>query len=257
MQSGSKEKRGNLATSHISFSEALSDLGEAVLMFASNIRPLHWLRRIVLAIMAVFALLFMLQQVVVRIVRRAAPRPMPARLAPVLTAPWRSRLFGTPEQILDRAWVMPGMRVLEIGPGPGVYTVPLARRVAAQGKGGSVTCVEIQVEMIAMLRERLQDVGVQNVEVIQGDGRHMPLPDGSFDLVFLTGVLGETPDLAALFSECARVLKPGGTLAVTEQVSDPDFRLPSTVQTLAANAGFAEAGRVGLSWWTYTARYRK
>ncbi|MBV9455129.1 MAG: class I SAM-dependent methyltransferase [Rubrobacter sp.] len=226
-------------------------------MFASNISPLRWVRRIVLVIMAVFGLLFMLQQVVVRIVRRAAPRPMPARLAPVLTMPWRSRLFGSPEQILNRAGVAPGMRVLEIGPGPGVYTVPLARRVASQGTGGNVTCLEIQPEMIAMLQERLEDAGVQNVEVIQGDGRYMPLADGSFDLVFLTGVLGETPDLAALFSECARVLKPGGILAVTEQVSDPDFRLPSTVQTLAVNAGFGEDGRVGLSWWAFTARYRK
>jgi ubiquinone/menaquinone biosynthesis C-methylase UbiE len=158
---------------------------------------------------------------------------------------------------LDRSGVTPGMRVLEIGPGPGVYTVPLARRVAAQGEQGSITCVEIQPEMIAMLREHLQDAGVQNVDVIQGDGRQIPSPDNSFDLVFLAGVLGETPGLAALFDECARVLKSGGTLAVTEQVSDPDFRLPSTVAKLAANAGLEKVGQEGLAWWTYTARYRK
>ena len=98
---------------------------------------------------------------------------------------------------------------------------------------------------------------MQNVEVIQGDGRRIPLPDSSFDLVFLAGVLGETPGLPALFGECARVLKPGGTLAVTEQVSDPDFRLPSTVRTLAADAELVEAGLAGLPWWAYTARYRK
>jgi ubiquinone/menaquinone biosynthesis C-methylase UbiE len=166
-------------------------------------------------------------------------------------------LFGTPEQTLDRSGVEPGMRVLEIGPGPGVYTVPLARRVAAQGEQGSITCIEIQPEMIAMLRKRLQAAGVQNVEVIQGDGRQIPSPENSFDLVFLAGVLGETPDLPALFDECTRVLKPGGTLAVTEQVNDPDFRLPSTVRKLAANAGLEEAGQEGLAWWTYTARYRK
>jgi hypothetical protein len=99
-------------------------------MFASSIGPLRWLSRIVLVIMAVFVLLFALQQGVVRILCRAVPRPMPSRLAPVLTSPWRSRLFGIPEQTLDRSGVMPGIRVLEIGPGPGVYTVPLARRVA-------------------------------------------------------------------------------------------------------------------------------
>jgi protein-L-isoaspartate O-methyltransferase len=222
-------------------------------MFVSNTGAFRWPSRIVLGMVAVFLLV----QVILRALRRAAPRPMPSRFAPVLTSPWRSRLFGAPEQILDRSGVVPGMRVLEIGPGPGVYTVFLTRRVAAQGARGSITCVEIQPEMIEMLRERLQNAGVQNVEVIQGDGRDIPSTENSFDLVFLAGVLGETPDLPALFGECTRVLKPGGTLAVTEQISDPDFRLPSTVRKLAANAGLQEAGQEGLTWWTYTARYRK
>ena len=85
----------------------------------------------------------------------------------------------------------------------------------------------------------------------------MPLPDESFDMVFLVDVVGEIPDKPTFFSECARVLKVGGTLAVTEQISDPDFRLPKTVRKLATEAELREEGRVGLSWWTYTARYRK
>ena len=222
-------------------------------MFVSNTRALRWPSQIVLGMAASFLLV----QVILRALRRAAPRPMPSRFAPVLTSPWRSRLFGSLEKTLDRSGVVSGMRVLEIGPGPGVYTLLLARRVTARGAQGSITCVEIQPEMIEMLRERLQDSGVQNVEVIQGDGRDIPSPENSFDLVFLAGVLGETPDLPALFEECTRVLKPGGTLAVTEQISDPDFRLPSTVGKLAANAGLEEAGQEGLAWWTYTARYRK
>jgi ubiquinone/menaquinone biosynthesis C-methylase UbiE len=112
--------------------------------------------------------------------------------------------------------------------------------------------------MIEMLRERLQDAGVHNVEIIQGDGgRQIPSPQSSFDLVFLVDVLGEIPEKSVFLRECARVLRPGGTLAVTEQVSDPDFRLPSTVRSLATDAGLREEGTEGQSWWTYTARYRK
>jgi len=222
-------------------------------MFASNTRPLRWSKRIGLGTVTIFVLV----QVLVRILRRAAPGPMPSRLAPVLTTPLRSRLFGNPERVLDRAGVAPGMRVLEVGPGPGVYTLALARRVASSGEDGSLTCLEIQPEMIEMLRQRLRGAGIGNVEVIQGDGRQMPLPDDGFDLVFLVDVVGEVPDQSALFSECARVLKVGGILAVTEQISDPDFRVPSTVRTLAADAGLREEGRVGLPWWTYTARYLK
>jgi len=222
-------------------------------MFASDTRPLRWLNRIVLVFVAFFVLL----QVVVRVLRRPAPGPMPSRLAPVLTTPLRSWLFGTPERVLDRAGVTPGMCVLEVGPGPGVYTVPLARRVASSGEDGGVTCLEIQPEMITMLRERLRAAGIQNAQVVQGDGRQMPLPDDSFDLVFLVDVVGEVPDKPAFFTECARVLKPGGTLAVTEQINDPDFRLPSTVRKLATDAGLREERLEGLPWWTFTARYRK
>ena len=222
-------------------------------MLASNIQSLLRPKRIVLGVLAVFVLV----QLLLRVFRRAAPEPMPWRLAPLLTTRWRSRLFGTPERVLDRAGVVPGMYVLEVGPGPGMYTVPLAKRVASSGEDGRVTSLEIQPQMIEMLRERLRAARVRNVEVVQGDGRQMPLPDDSFDLVFLVDVVGEIPDKPAFFGECARVLKPDGILAVTEQISDPDFHLPSTVRTLAAAAGLREDRLVGLPWWTYTARYRK
>jgi arsenite methyltransferase len=222
-------------------------------MLASNIRPLLRPMRIMLGVLAVFVLVW----IVLIVFRRAAPGPMPWRLAPMLTMRWRSRLFGAPERVLDRAGAAAGMHVLEVGPGPGMFTVPLAQRVASSGEDGRVTCLEIQPQMIEMLRERLRAAEVRNMEIIQGDGRQMPLPDDGFDLVFLVDVVGEIPDKPAFFGECARVLKPDGILAVTEQTSDPDFHLPSTVRTLAAAAGLREVGLMGLPWWTYTARYRK
>ena len=222
-------------------------------MFASSTSPLRWPSRIVLGCAAVLVL----GQVVLRVLRRAAPGSMPFRLVPVLTTPLRARLFGTPERVLDRAGVTPGMRVLEVGPGPGVYTMSLARRVASLGEDGGVTCLEIQPEMITRLRERLRAAGVRSVEIVQGDGQQMPLLSESFDLVFLVDVVGEIPDKPMFFREYVRVLKPGGTLAVAEQINDPDFRLPSTVRILSTDAGLSEEGREGLPWWTYTARYRK
>jgi putative FmdB family regulatory protein len=55
----------------------------------------------------------------------------------------------------------------------------------------------------------------------------------------------------------ARVLKPGGVLAVTEQLMDSDFRLPRTIRDLASKTSLLDAGSIGWSWWTYTARFRK
>jgi len=111
--------------------------------------------------------------------------------------------------------------------------------------------------MIARLSERLQTAAVPNVEVLQGDGRQLPLPESHFDVVLLIDVVGETPNELALFRECARVLKPGGVLAVTEQLMDPDFRLPRTMRNLASKANLLDAGSIGRPWWTYTARFRK
>jgi SAM-dependent methyltransferase len=224
------------------------------LMFTYRIRPLRWAARIVVAILGGSVLAFAVIWMWRRVLR---PGPMPPRLAPLLLIPWRSRVFGSAEEVLDRAGVQPGMRVLEIGTGAGYFTVPLARRLAAQGRDGGLTCVEIQPEIIAMLHERMRAAGVQNVEVIRGDGRQLPLPDASFDLVFAASVIGETPDVPAFFRECARVLKPGGILAVNDFILDPDFRFPSTVQRLAGGAGLMEAGLEGFPWWTYTARYQK
>lgn len=201
--------------------------------------------------------LFVLAQVVQRIIRRVRPQPMPPSLAPLLHSPMRVKLFGTPEQILDRAGVTSGMYVLEVGPGSGFFTVPLAQRVAAWDSEIRLTCLEIQLEMITMLHQQLQSAQVSNVDIVQGNGQQMPFPDQSFDLVFLTTVLGEAADPSALIRECARVLRPGGVLAVTEQISDPDFRLPRTTRTLALHAGLTDGGYVGRSWWTYTARYYK
>jgi len=217
-----------------------------------QIRPLRWLGRLVLGIVG----LYLLTQVIGRIMRRVRPGLTPLRAIPNLNMPLRWQFFGTPEQILDRAGISPGMQVLEIGPGPGFVTIPLAGRVSALA-GGSVTCVEIQPEMIARLSERLQTAEVTNVEVLQGDGRQLPLPESHFEVVLLIDVVGETPDELALFRECARVLKPGGVLAVTEQLMDPDFRLKRTVRILARKANLLDAGSLGWPWWTYTARFRK
>jgi protein-L-isoaspartate O-methyltransferase len=200
---------------------------------------------------------FLLAQILLRVLRRLHPQPMPAYLARHLHSPMRSRLFGEPELIVERAGVTPGMRVLEVGPGSGYFTMLLARRVAEQGAGGSVTCVEIQPGMIEILRRSLNTAQIRNVEIVQGDARQLPFPQESFDLVFLACVVGETPGLVTMFRECVRVLKPGGILAVTEQVSDPDFRSLGSIDRLAEGVGLEDAGHAGLPWWGYTARYRK
>jgi len=198
-----------------------------------------------------------ISQIILRLRSKLHPRPIPLRLAGVLRSSTRRRLFGSPEEIVERAGVAPGMHVLEIGPGTGYFTPALARCVAGQGKQGRVTCVEIQPEMIDMLRQHLNEEGIEHVEIVQGDAQKLSFSDESFDLIFLATVVGEVPDTQACFTTCARLLKPGGTLAVTEYVIDNDFLLPGAITRFAVKAGFQDAAYSGVPWWTYTARYRK
>jgi ubiquinone/menaquinone biosynthesis C-methylase UbiE len=201
--------------------------------------------------------LFVIGQIILRIRHRFHPSPMPIHAVRALRSSARRKLFGTPEEVIERAGVAPGMRVLEIGPGPGNFTVALARCVASQGKHGSVTCIEIQPEMIDLLHQQLIAEQINNVEVVQGDAQKLALPPESFDIVFLATVVGEVPDAQALFRECMRVLKPSGIMAVTELINDPDFHMPGSIRKLALTAGLLDAGYIGLPWWSYTARYQK
>ncbi len=185
-----------------------------------------------------------------RILKKLHPMPFMPFAAPILVGPQR-RLFQPTDRVVTRSRVEPGMDVLEVGPGNGAVTVPLSRRV---GPGGCVVCLDLQEGMLARLRTRLarpEFADVVNVDTVCANAEEMPLADASFDAVLLVEVLGEVPDKAAALRECLRVLRPGGLLAITEMIIDPDWSRPSTVERQCTEAGFRPAGRAG-PFWDYT-----
>ncbi len=188
--------------------------------------------------------------VLLRLFKKLHPMPFLPFAAPILVGPQR-RLFQPTDRVVARSRVEPGMDVLEIGPGNGAVTVPLSRRV---GPGGTVVCLDLQEAMLAKLRARLarpRFADVVNVETVCANAEKMPLADAAFDAVLLVEVLGEVPDRAAALRECLRVLRPGGLLAVTEMIIDPDWSRPSAVERWCVEAGLRPAGREG-RFWDYT-----
>jgi SAM-dependent methyltransferase len=137
-----------------------------------------------------------------------------------------------------------GPEVLEIGPGFGVTTRLLARRVPA------LTAVEIDPRLAARLRGELGSA----VRVVEGDGAELPFPDGAFTGVACFTMLHHVPSPArqdALFAEARRVLAPGGVFAGSDSTVTTRFRLlhigdtmvpldPRTLPARLAAAGFAE-----------------
>lgn len=136
---------------------------------------------------------------------------------------------------LDRIGLAPGLRVLEVGPGPGRLLIPAARRVQP---GGEVVGLEVQPGMIERLNTRSSQAGVSNLTSILGDAAQPNVPAESFDVVFLCTVLGEIPDRDAALQECYKALKPGGTLSITEIFPDPHYQNRAIVMDLCQRVGF-------------------
>lgn len=176
---------------------------------------------------------------------RAASRrralPCPSWMVPLLENPYVNALAGA-DSLLERAGVEPGMRVLDVGSGPGRLTLPAGRKV---GPAGRVVALDVQERMVTRLRRRIDDSGLSNVEVIlagAGEGR---LPADSFDRAFLVTVLGEIVGKAAALEEIHGALAPGGRLSVTEVLPDPHYQSRKKVRRLVEAAGFQHEDTVG------------
>jgi ubiquinone/menaquinone biosynthesis C-methylase UbiE len=103
--------------------------------------------------------------------------------------------------LADAAGVTPGMRVLDVGCGPGGLTSELCRRVGAE----AVAAIDPASRFVAACRERHR-----TAEVRQGVAEQLPWPDGEFDAALSCLVIGSMSDPDRGVRETARVTRPGG-----------------------------------------------
>ena len=136
-------------------------------------------------------------------------------------------------RLLQDLAVLPTETVLEIGTGSGYMAALLGKKALR------VLSLEIVPELVTMARENLAKAGIRNVEVRQGDGAQMTSADGGFDVIALSGSVGEVP------SALLKLLKVGGRLGaiigdepvmratVVTKVSETEFRTVQDWDTVA------------------------
>jgi len=141
------------------------------------------------------------------------------------------QLFKDPYTILRTAGLEYGQSVLEVGCGPGFFTLPAAEII---GSEGTVVAVDLNPYAIAHVRKKIQKTDLNNITLLQRDVADTGLESGVFDVVFMFGFHHFTGDIDPILHETARVLKPDGVL-VTEGIfweKSPHFERTAQVGDL-------------------------
>jgi len=128
----------------------------------------------------------------------------------LVMSPFRALLArGEVEALLRWAKLPADATVLDLGCGPGIVSVRLAREAQPR----LVAAFDLDAAMVKRARRRAKGLPVAP---LVADATHMPFANALFDAVFVVGVLHHVPDWRAAFPEVARVLKPGGRFCFAE-----------------------------------------
>lgn len=144
-------------------------------------------------------------------------------------------------RLLDRAGLVEGERVLDFGCGGGVGARAIARRI---GPSGALTCLDVSSFWLAQCRKRLHRF--DNVTFLRGDVRRLPVPEESFDLIFIRRVLRfiQKEDRHPVLAALAGKLRTGGRMLICEKMSPRLGFEAHLVRELATGVGLTESSSV-------------
>ena len=163
-----------------------------------------------------------------------------------LIVPWRKWVHD-PRKILG-AHVREGMTVLEVGPGMGFFTLPMARMVGERGK---VVAVDVQETMLRSLEKRARSAGIADRIVTRVcQPRSLDVEDlaALVDFALLFAMVHEVPDVMALFRDVAVALKPGAACLVSEPRGHVTAERFAETLAIADAAGLAAIQTPKIAW---------
>ena len=168
-------------------------------------------------------------------------RVCPAWMGYLLLCPIR-RWGQDPEEILA-PYVAGGMTVLEVGPGMGFFTLPMARLV---GPAGKVVCADVQPKMLEALRNRAAEAGLAariDTRVCKATSLGIGDLAGKVDFVLAYAVAHEIRDVQRLFAEIAVAMKPGAGCLLAEPRFHVSVREFARTLAVAQACGLQVGGR--------------
>jgi SAM-dependent methyltransferase len=121
---------------------------------------------------------------------------------------------GNPTAVAD---LREGEIVLDLGSGGGIDVILSAKRV---GDAGIAYGLDMTDEMLALAQQNAAAAGIRNAIFLKGLIEQIPLPAASVDVVISNCVINLSTDKAAVLTEIARVLKPGGRIGVSDVVAE-------------------------------------
>lgn len=140
-----------------------------------------------------------------------------ARVMGHLGAGWLERPERVNEEkpdIMYRALkIAPGDRVADIGAGSGYHTFRLRKAVGAKG---TVYAVDIQPEMLAIIKQRTKERKIDNIQLVKGTIKDPKLPANQLDLILMVDVYHEFSFPFEMTRNLIKALKPGGRLVFVE-----------------------------------------
>jgi len=127
-------------------------------------------------------------------------------------------LFRDPYKVLRAAGLQAGLQVLEVGCGPGFFTIPAAKIVC---DAGMVTAIDVNPFAVKHVQRKIEAQAVINAKVVLADAAQTQLPDQCFDLVFVFGFARPIGGMERIWPELYRLLKPAGILSLEGRLRPP------------------------------------
>lgn len=159
----------------------------------------------------------------------------PPSLAFTLLIPLRN-VFLSPKKLIKQLEIKENDTILEIGPGPGYFSIPVARHL----KNGKLMLADIQHLMLDIAKKRIQKKKLKNVKYTILNGTELPFANHTFDIAFMVTVLGEIEKKDCYIKELKRTIKNNGLLAISELPGDPDHLSKKEIIKLLTKHGFTK-----------------